>query len=87
MSQIVSQPIRRVSRHHDAPLSLEILQVYFQEKSVIWKEESLFEMAKESGLFGAYDKTEDEALRSIKDCLEEFQEVEWFHCPLCDSTI
>lgn len=84
-AQLISRPIRRVSRHHNAPLSLEKIQVHLIGK---WKggvrSIARYDMeaaVESSGIFGA------DVEANLETSLESMgNDWKWMSCPVCMSS-
>jgi len=87
-SRVISRPVRRVSREHDAPLSLEKIQAHLIRK---WKsgirfvaDSDMDEVMEESDVFGA--EVEDDWERVIERSLQLMGNWKWMRCPCCLSS-
>lgn len=87
-SRLISRPVRRVSRKHEAPLSLERIQIHLIGE---WKERGgrnlgdyeMIEGVKECELFGGeLDMNWEE---EIERCVRVMGGWEWMRCPSCLS--
>lgn len=87
-SRVISRPVRRVSRKHNAPLSLEKIQTYLIGK---WKsgirfvaDSDMDEVVDESEVFGAEAKDDWEEV--IETSLQLMGDWKWMRCPCCLSS-
>jgi hypothetical protein len=87
-SRIISRPVRRVSREHNAPLSLEKIQTHLIGK---WKGGVRFiadfdmdEVVEKSEVLGA--EVEDDWEKIIETSLELMGKWKWMRCPSCLSS-
>jgi hypothetical protein len=87
-SRVISRPIRRISRKHKAPLSLEKLQTHLIG---MWKsgvnfipDSDMDEVVEESGVFGGEVKDDWEEV--IETSLELMGNWKWMRCPRCLSS-
>ena len=86
--RVISRPVRRVSRKHNAPLSLEKIQTYLIGK---WKsgirfvaDSDMDEVVDESEVFGAEAKDDWEEV--IETSLQLMGDWKWMRCPCCLSS-
>ena len=85
-ARVISQPIRRVSREHKAPLSLEKLQRRLISKwtsGQVIKDQDLMEEVRKSGLFDG--EIPDDFLEMVEVALTLMGTPEWMTCPICKS--
>jgi len=87
-SRVISRPVRRVSREHNAPLSLEKIQTHLIGK---WKrgirfiaDSDMGEVVVESEIFGA--EVKDDWKKVIETSLEFMGNWKWMRCPCCLSS-
>lgn len=84
--KIISQPIRRVSRKHKAPLSLEKVQRHLIRKwnsGEVLRDEKMLEEVRECDLFGG--EIPENFLEVIEDVLVLMGVGRWMRCPTCLS--
>ncbi|KIM34655.1 hypothetical protein M413DRAFT_14961 [Hebeloma cylindrosporum] len=88
LARIISRPIRRLSREHDAPLSLEKIQTHLIRE---WKtgvtsleDCEIDTVVEDSDVFGGEVPDDWEAL--IETSLELMGEWKWTRCPSCQSS-
>lgn len=85
-SKIISQPIRRVSRKNDAPLSLEKIQTHLIEKwrsgqTCMIEHSEIITAVKDSDLFGG--QLDIHWMEKIESSLKMMGSWEWIRCPCC----
>ncbi|KAF8899745.1 hypothetical protein CPB84DRAFT_1747695 [Gymnopilus junonius] len=84
---IITQPIWRVSRKNEAPLSLEKIQVYLIKE---WKKNKKMNakltrgQVEASGLFAGQVPPNFQSI--IKGALESMGSADWMECPNCHSS-
>jgi hypothetical protein len=87
-SKIISRPIRRISRQHKAPLSLEKIQTHLigkWESGVRDMEDSEMDnVVTESEVFGAVEVEDWDEV--IEMSLELMADWKWMRCPSCASS-
>jgi hypothetical protein len=87
-SKIISRPIRRISRKHKAPLSLEKIQTHLigkWEAGVRYMEDSdMVNIVAESQVFGGVEVEDWDEV--IEMTLELTADWKWMTCPSCLSS-
>ena len=86
-SRLITTPIRRISRGHDAPISLERIQKYLIRQ---WMKGNngnfaLEDAVKKSKVFG-HQVAVDEFPKSLEKALEGMGDWKWMRCPGCLTT-
>jgi hypothetical protein len=89
-SRLISRPVRRYSRKHGAPLSLEKIQTHLISKwrllkGGVYDAERLSHDVEECDLFAGGVK-EDKWEQAIESALKVMGDWEWMKCPSCLSS-